>query len=382
MTHTLVDDLAHDVLGEWAEHGRPSADPGPVVLASTLAPDDSTVARVARAWLAGLRESANGRPGLFGGLAGQLVGLRLLAAMHPPLERAAASVGAALRRAALDLDRDIGFGFRDYDLVTGPAGALLAHCVPTDHRDEVGPYAARLAALCAEGPEGLRCTAYDGHELLAWMQGRVNAGLAHGVPGVAVALAAALRAGGSNRSADAEVRDALRRLGQWLVAQAHHDPRGVVTWPNAGGVAPPSRAVARQAWCYGCPGAAWALWETGVAVDEPRFTAFGVAAIRSLCDHYDESFHLGGETVGDRLSVCHGAAGVLAVADAFTTHAALPHTAALRHRLVAHLRERGDEVADLARIDMSLLTGASGVLAVLRTATGAPRGWLPAIGLR
>ncbi|WP_367128699.1 lanthionine synthetase LanC family protein [Saccharothrix sp. HUAS TT1] len=378
---TLLDGLARDVLHEWAEHGQPTPDPGPVVLASTLPPDDPAVARAARAWLAGLRRTANGHPGLFGGLAGHLVGLRLLAVVHPPLERAADAVATALHSAvprSAAADPGEGFGFRDYDLVGGPAGVLLAHCVPAARPGELDAHATRLAALCANGAGGLRCTAYEGHEALAWMQGRVNAGLAHGVPGVVVALAAALRAG----AAGPEVADALRLLGRWLVAEARCDPRGIVTWPVAGGGSAPTRSEPRQAWCYGCPGVAWALWEAGVVLREPGFTALGVTAIRSLCANHDESFHLYGDTASDRLGLCHGAAGVLAVADAFATHAGLPRAGALRRRLADHLRAHGDEVVDLARADMSVLTGAAGLLAALRTASGASRAWLPVIGLR
>ena len=375
--HALLDDLADDILHEWAEHGRPTPDPGPVVLASTMPPGNPAVSRAARAWLAGLRETTNAHPGLFGGLAGQLAGLRLLAAVHPPLERAADTVATALRRPGPDRG-DEGFGFPDYDLVAGPAGVLLAHRVAAPRPDGVREIAAALAALCVGGVEGLRCTAYEGHEKLAWMQGRVNAGLAHGVPGVAVALAAALRA----EVATDEVRHALHLLGQWLVAQAHRDPRGILTWPSAGGVRPPGRALPRQAWCYGCPGAAWSLWETGTALRRPSFTALAATAMRTLSDNYAEDFHLYGERPSDRLAVCHGAAGVLAVADAFTTHADLHETATLRRRLSGYLCARGDELIDLARTDMSVLTGAAGALAALRTAAGAPRDWLPVIGLR
>ncbi|MFC6087995.1 lanthionine synthetase LanC family protein [Saccharothrix lopnurensis] len=371
--HPLVDGLARHALREWAEHGAPTPDPGPVVLASTLPPGDPVAALAARAWLGGLRRTTTAHPGLFGGLAGQLAGLRLLAAVHPPLERAAEAVSAALHRSPPGTPDGLAYG--DYDLVGGPAGVLLAHCVPAARPGGTDVIAARLAALCEEGAGGLRCTAYDGHELLGWVQGRINAGLAHGVPGVVVALAAALRAG-------SDVAEPLRGLARWLPAQARRDPLGIVSWPTAGGAPPPARAVRRQAWCYGCPGAAWALWEAGDALGEPGFTTPATTAMRSLCDHYDEDFHLYGEAVTDRVAVCHGAAGVLAVADAFATHADLPEAAGLRHRLADHLGRRGEEVAELARTDMSLLTGAAGVLAALRTAAGAPRGWLPAIGLR
>ncbi|QFZ20218.1 lanthionine synthetase LanC family protein [Saccharothrix syringae] len=369
MVHTAhrdptLDELTHHVLREWAERGDPTPDPGPVVLASTLPPDDPTAALAARTWLNGLRHTANPRPGLFGGLAGHLAGLRLLAAHHPALHRLATPIAGALRRTR---PRGTGFGFPDYDLVSGPAGVLLAHCAPAADPDELAPHAAHLAELCARGAEGLRCTAYEHHDKLAWMQGRINLGLAHGVPGVAVALAAAVRAGTGQPAAVA----ALRALGRWLADQAHHE-RGAITWSAADGTPPRTR----RAWCYGVPGVAWALWETGTALGDPDLTALAAAAVSSPDD-----FHFTGDTPGDRLAVCHGAAGVLAVFDAFT-RAGLPGTAAAVHRLLDHLRRHQDEVAELARTDMTLLNGAAGVLAAARTASGAPRGWLPLLGLR
>jgi len=99
-----------------------------------------------------------------------------------------------------------------------------------------------------------------------------------------------------------------------------------------------------------------------------------VEAMRTLCAAYDPHHHLD----HDPLAVCHGAAGVLLVADAFARHAGLPAAAALRDDLAAHLTERLDAVT---RLDATLLSGAPGVLAALLTAAGGDRGWLPCLAL-
>jgi hypothetical protein len=70
--------------------------------------------------------------------------------------------------------------------------------------------------------------------------------------------------------------------------------------------------------------------------------------------HDDEDFHLFGHTPGDSLGLCHGAAGVLALA--------------------ADALDRPPPTCPAA--------GAPGALSALLTAGGAPRDWLPCLGLR
>ncbi|MYW06687.1 subtilin biosynthesis protein spaC, partial [Streptomyces sp. SID3343] len=83
----------------------------------------------------------------------------------------------------------------------------------------------------------------------------------------------------------------------------------------------------------------------------------------------------------DHLGVCHGAAGVLAVADAFARHAWLPEADALRTRLTAYVGAGLAGVPNPAAGDGTLLglLGAPVVLSTLRTGA---RGWLACLGLR
>ncbi|MEU6972423.1 hypothetical protein AB0A71_32820 [Kitasatospora aureofaciens] len=134
--------------------------------------------------------------------------------------------------------------------------------------------------------------------------------------------------------------------------QSFDDARSIRTWDGAGldDGPPPAGPRARQAWCYGTPGVSWALWDAADAVGE---------------------------------ALCHGASGVLAVADTFAHHAGLPAAAALRTRLLAHLRARLPEIEALGAEGMGLLGGAAGPLCALLTAGhGASRAWLSCLGLR
>ncbi|MFC8713244.1 lanthionine synthetase LanC family protein [Streptomyces sp. NPDC057197] len=379
---------AHAVrcLGEWTAApggtGHP-CDPGIPVLAGLVAEDprDGDTARAAVAVWARTAGRGPAHPALHdGGLAGTLVGLRLGARLHPALDQVADRLAAHLGT-RLPEYRTHDVAFPDYDLISGPAGTLLALCAGRPRFDALRPLAAHLALLCDENElPRLRAGQYEGHPHLAWTQGRINTGMGHGVAGVVTALTAAVR----RLAPDPALTAALTRAAAWLVRQAHDDERGIRTWPEAGPDPSPTPAARpRQAWCYGTPGAAWALWDAGDALDDPVTADWALAAFRTLADHYDEDFHLFGGTPADRLGLCHGAAGVLCVADALYRHAGLPAAGALAERLVHHLAARlpgGPYDAWPA----DLLGGLPGVLSALLTATGpaSSRAWLPCLGLR
>ncbi|MEU3414672.1 lanthionine synthetase LanC family protein [Streptomyces sp. NPDC006658] len=380
-----VHGLAVRYLLEWAaapERGGHRCDPGIPVLAHLVADERAAPAAVA-VWS---RTAGRGpsHPALYdGGLAGTLVGLRLGARVLPGLGAAADRLGAHLaRRPARYRTHEV--AFVDYDLISGPSGLLLALCATEPERSVPRPLAAHLALLCDEEELGrLRAGQYADHPLLAWMQGRVNTGMGHGVAGLVAALTAALRRFAADPDPAADLAGALGRATRWLVRQAYDDERGIRTWPGAGLARPPSpEANPRQAWCYGTPGVAWALWDAADALGDSATADWAATAFTTLAEHYDETFHLFGDAPGDRLGLCHGAAGVLAVADAFDRHARLPAAGTLKDRLVGHLTARL-AAHPLAAWPADLLTGLPGALAALLTAVhGAPRGWLPCLGLR
>ncbi|NSC21090.1 hypothetical protein FM076_07665 [Streptomyces albus subsp. chlorinus] len=241
-------------------------------------------------------------------------------------------------------------------------------------------YALRLAALCddAELP-GLR-TYYPGHPLLGWLHRRINTGMGHGVAGVTSALSAAVRQLGPR----SELATALRNTCRWLMSESFEDARDIRTWSGCGldGASRPPGAHARQAWCYGTPGVAWALWDAADALGDPDVAEWAAAAFTSFTAGFHEGFHLFGDHPGDRLGLCHGAAGVLVVADALRLHGGVPAAAVLRERLLAHLVAHENELWDLAGRRCGLLGGAAGALAALLTVTGGNRSWLPCLGLR
>ena len=194
------------------------------------------------------------------------------------------------------------------------------------------------------------------------LDGYVNGGVAHGLPGVIAGLAAV--PGGEELVAGA--------VG-WLCAQRL--PDGCFPGAVRGGPEPP----VRHGWCYGDPGVAIALHRAGRA--NPDWRAIALERAR---------FVAGLDMSGARLedaSLCHGAAGVALMLARLHQECGDPALgAAARAWFVRAVelaregqgiggylfaREGGKQVADPA-----ILTGAAGVgLALLAAATPVAPDW-------
>ncbi|MFI1825766.1 lanthionine synthetase LanC family protein [Streptomyces sp. NPDC020412] len=315
------------------------------------------------------------------GLTGTLVGLDHAALLHPPLQRVADGlrdrlVDAAERRPW----RTESVAFRDYDLISGPAGTLLALSAGTSDTAPLLPFAQHLAALCDDADLPRLRTSYAEHPTLSWLHGRINTGMGHGVAGVATALTAAVRRLGP----EPHLTGALHHTVRWLTRQSFDDDRGIRSWDGAGlDGRPQTGARPRQAWCYGNPGVAWAVWDGARTLDDQESAEWALDAFTTFADGFDEDFHLFGAEPTDLLGLCHGAAGVLAVTDAFARHARLPVAVLLRTRLLHLLERRLSDTSAWAELHPGLLGGATGVLSALLTAAhDGDRGWLPCLGLR
>ncbi|WP_440073237.1 lanthionine synthetase LanC family protein [Streptosporangium sp. OZ121] len=376
---------------------RPAPDWGVPLLARLLPEERVRAPEVRRAvleWAAGHSRSP-GHPGLLnGGMTGRAVGLSHAAAIEPRLARLAALV---LERVTGHYRRvppaGTGITSADYDLIAGPAGTVLAMTASRDHRTEDLTFLTEyLSGLCdADELPRLRLGGDGGVATARWNIGRINLGLGHGVPGVLACLVTALPLlGGAERG---EAERAIRHVADLLVRHSRQDSHRVVGWPfatapldgPAGGARalPTAAEERRQAWCYGTPGIAWHLAEAGLALRDPALREFGVAAMASFAGAWDDERYLGfSRTPGDRLAFCHGAAGLLAVADAFALHTGLRAARDLAEHLDAFLRQRLDEIEELAGTDLTFLNGATGMLAVLLSRAPGRRAWLGAVGLR
>lgn len=200
---------------------------------------------------------------------------------------------------------------RMWDAACGLAGAgrvLLAA-----HEQGVGDYETTLLAICTVL---VRLTepvvAPDGARVPGWWirpgtqtrcpDGGWNPGLAHGISGPLVTLAAMWRTG----MAVPGHRDAIRLIADALTRARSDDHR----WPHT--VPLPNTpddgtARARSAWCYGTAGVARALYLAGAATNDQQLVDEGLDALRATADQDLESWHLWGPTF------CHGYAGLLHV---------------------------------------------------------------------
>jgi hypothetical protein len=365
-------------------------DPGPLLVAALLADggdvqSDPLLYRTVKAWLSGSGRNT-GNLGLCGrGMAGFVLALAQASSVWPVLREPAS--GARARLVALSAEapwrrRDV--GWEDYDLILGPSGTLASLAAdPACTASECAPTADHLIRLCVdEDLGGLRLGRHQGDGLRDFNVGRVNCGIGHGAPGVMAGLQVAARAGALPDGG----LDALRRLATWLTRQSFVDPRGLLTWPTAerdlAGDRAVGRAAQRQAWCYGTPGIAWTLWEAAQALDDPALEALAMEAARTFLAAYDDDFYLIG-AYPHHVGICHGAAGVLLTFDAFDRFAGLPGAAALRDHLAGYLHQRLEHMVRLAADELTMLSGASGVVAALLTyGRDGGRQWLQGFGLR
>lgn len=207
-------------------------------------------------------------------------------------------------------DQSRGIGFQDYDVITGPAGVgryILSRIHAPGAETALVAVLRRLIFL-SELREG-RLGFYIAPEDLPTQQhrdrnpdGATDCGLAHGVPGPLAVLALAQLAGVHHP----ELRTAIRRVTDWLLAQRLDDDWGI-NWPYAApleGSATP-RMPCRSAWCYGVPGVANALWLAGKALNDADVCSCAADALYTVASRPVEQRGIPSPTI------CHGVAGLL-----------------------------------------------------------------------
>lgn len=210
---------------------------------------------------------------------------------------------------------DVGNSFEDYDLITGPAGQLLAlsamACNQADHED-LGA-AARLlgdqleAALapsnrdervpaCWVSPENYFLESKEELPL-----GYINLGLAHGVPGIIASLAIASRCGLLEVSVEA------MEFGVDFLLRASNSSS--YSWGNQfpflaqGGE---SHEASRVAWCYGTPGVAQGLAHAAYMLNDKQLLEIARSCLAdSLSIGYPQNALISP-------TFCHGESGVVA----------------------------------------------------------------------
>lgn len=269
-----------------------------------------------------------------------------------------------------------------FDQISGLSGVLLC-AMPNEYQAaaRVTPFLLKaLVALASEGgeppawytpPEHL----YDDEQRHYYPFGNLNLGLAHGIPGPLAALAVAVRLGLGGE----EARAAAARLADWLASHVTTGDGGpgwesVVTLSSGPDrlVEQPPRGVGRDAWCYGTPGAARALFLAGDALDRPEWRDLAIESMAAVYRRPAEERGI------DSPTFCHGVAGLLQITLRFHHDTRLPlfsdaATALTRQILDAVELDRPMGIANLEpgdnKVDQpGVLDGASGISLVLLSA--------------
>ncbi|MFB9903860.1 lanthionine synthetase C family protein [Allokutzneria oryzae] len=272
----------------------------------------------------------------------------------------------------------------DYDAVQGASGtlgylSLFGTDLAPDVQSAVDVLVNDLIWLCA--PQERRWFIPPRHYPIEdynepYPHGYVNLGLAHGIPGPLAALSFAWRAGHRHEG----LIETVRHLTDYLVGVPCEDEWGR-NWP--GGIPLTEDGAenrgrlgrARTAWCYGAPGIACALLNASIALQDNEVREIAVDAFEAVLRRFTAAGRMDGATL------CHGAAGLLAIAAAFdrqTDSAEIRDgIAALTEHVLSHCDEhlllgvQDYEEAGVLLDNPGLLTGSAGVALALWSAAGA-----------
>lgn len=264
---------------------------------------------------------ASNEGGLFTGLAGVCRVLSSFAQTYPEYTPLKQHFDCLLyrwiqRQYASSEPRNEGVSFRDYDVISGPAGIasyVLSVVIASPSPDAVQALETLLNHLLALSQPSEHVA---GHLRLfisperapyhtyaqRYPQGATDCGFAHGLPGV-LALLSLCRI--LSLREHHELAQAIHTLANWLVAH-RYEAAYQVRWP----LVVPRNAPAVYGggfWCYGASGIAWALWLAGVALQEQTWQELAIRTMKTIYQDLLECH--------DQLSpiLCHGLAGMVPV---------------------------------------------------------------------
>ncbi|MFC3997331.1 lanthionine synthetase C family protein [Nocardiopsis sediminis] len=332
-------------------------------------------------------------PGLYDGTAGFAWVLAEFARSEPRYLPALDRLLARLEEQVSALPPPDGGGAasRDYDAISGAAGALAAVLKAGEvagGRDTLAhTLVGRLLDYTATGadavphwysPPALHPAAAPWYRD-RFPHGMYNLGFAHGLPGVLAALCAAASRGIGGSAVVARIR----ALSAWLAEHRIDDADGP-SWPGALQARPGTRLPdsgapmppARTAWCYGAPGVAAALLSAAAVTGDTAPRDLAVAALERV-DRTPEA-----EQQAFAPTLCHGRAGLLACYRRAHTATGLPTLRRMADSALAEVyaqasREHPYVFADQPRPGSlahtpGLLEGAAGVLLALLGEPGTP----------
>ncbi len=138
--------------------------------------------------------------------------------------------------------------------------------------------------------------------------GNFNLGLSHGIPGVLAFLSIAMMQGIECKGQ----QKAITVIADWVQAKRktvgnRYFWDSVISFEEETSGQPTDRGKSRDAWCYGTPGVARALYLAGRATKNKAMQEFALEAFRSIFQSSREDWNLPGP------NICHGIAGLLLI---------------------------------------------------------------------
>jgi hypothetical protein len=200
-------------------------------------------------------------------------------------------------------------------------------------------------------------------------RGLVDAGYAHGLPGVALALATAKSSGLSSIDHTSSIRTLVAWLRHQRDAQTGLSPRALSIAGDGGRLEPDFDAARQGAWCYGSAGVGIALSRAGTALGDADIVANGTNLVLAGAD--DHLAELSDSRILPDLGLCHGLSGLALILQEVTAIA--PSAAAdeiLRAVVEALYAALEDQMAspgkdqthlDSIHHDTTFLTGTAGI---------------------
>lgn len=345
---------------------------------------------------------------LFGGLGGALLTYVLATVNDPKWRRVAKMTAENFADQMLTLDPlpDEGnISDSDYDIINGRAGALVSISIASQQFPESNVIRAAqnqvfddIYELLCRGKTLADTTwihpLYYPHEdyIKEFPSGYFNMGVAHGLPGLLIALTSANVAG---RRATQRLQ-LITGLAKILLDSALKDGLGL-TWPSGYSRDrwPPETTSlpalgTPNAWCYGAPGVAVALSRAGQSLGDKRLIQCARVAMQSALNRTIATGSL--ESISP--TFCHGLSGILACSISVLGLPLPRNNSSNQHKIAACILSKADEdypliFQDLEEPDQHLdnptvIQGAAGIALTLTLFQGKHHtpGWQNLFGLK
>lgn len=198
-------------------------------------------------------------------------------------------------------------------------------------------------------------------------QGFFDVGLAHGISGVLAFLSISIKQGIEIPGQNA----AIEEIAKWLISIKSEDNYGPI-WPSKIGFnhiygsSKKLKVSSYEAWCYGSPGIARALWLAGESLNNEEFKKVAIDTFLGCYKRPKSEWNILSSTF------CHGYAGFLSLTQSMYKDTKLEEIGNLKDQLINDICDQYseenifgyydyDKVKSVNVHDPGLLTGASGV---------------------